>query len=187
MGRREGWIILLFVVLALVQLTYIALALMELHSSRPAFAQDDEINRQTLNGIRGVHVVIECLKPEIRGDELSEDWLRAETELRLRRAGIKVLSARENQMTPGRPSMYVSVSIVKYRYLPAYVYTCTVELLQDVYLVRAFKIRTGAVTWSVNTTGIAPKLEGIRNSTGELVDYFIAAYSSANRKREGHG
>jgi len=111
---------------------------------------------------------------------LAEDSLRADTELRLRTAGIKVLSARENQMTPGRPSMYVSVSIVKYRYLPAYVYTCTVELLQDVYLVRAFKIRTGAVTWSVTTTGIAPKVEDIRNSTGELVDYFIAAYSSAN-------
>jgi len=185
MGRREGWIILLFVVLAVVQLAYIALALIELHSSRPAFAQDDEIDRQTLRDLQGVHVVIECLKPGIRGDGLTEDWLRADTELRLQRAGIAILSERENQMTPGRPSMYVSISIVKYRYLPAYVYKCSVELLQDVYLVRAFKIRTWAVTWSVNTTGIAPKLEDIRNSTGELVDYFIAAYSSANRKRQG--
>lgn len=186
MGRREGWIILLFVVLAFVQLTYIALALMELHSSRPVFAQDDEIDRETLRDLRGVQVVIESLKPEIQGDGLAEDSLRTDTELRLRRAGIKVLSERENQMTPGRPSMYVTISIVKYRYLPVYVYKCSVELLQDVYLVRAFKIRTGAVTWSVNTTGIAPKLEAIRDSTGELVDYFIEAYSSANRKSEGH-
>jgi len=187
MGKRAGWIILIFVVLAMVQLTYIFLALMELHSSKPAFAQDDENNRRTLRGLRGVNVVIEFLKPQVKGERLTEDWLRADTELRLRGAGIEVLSKRENQMTPGRPSLYINVNILKYRYIPVYVYKSSLELVQDVYLVRAFEIRTGAVTWSVSTTGVAPKVEDVRTSMGELLDYFVNAYLSANPKeRDAH-
>ena len=186
MGKREGWIILIFMVLAVVQLIFIVLAVMELHSSKPAFAQDDEFNRQTLRGLKGVHVVIECLNPETKGGGLTEDRLRTDTELKLQKAGIKVLSERENQMTPGRPSMYVNISILKYRYFPVYVYKNSIELVQDVYLVRAYKIKTGAVTWSVSATGIAPKFEDIRTSMEDLVDYFINAYLSANPgDREG--
>jgi hypothetical protein len=73
-------------------------------------------------------------------------------------------------------------TIHKYRYFPVYVYKNSVELVQDVYLVRAFKVKTEAVTWSVTTTGIAPKLEDIRTSMEDLVDYFIRAYLSANPK-----
>jgi hypothetical protein len=182
MSKRAGWIILIFVVLAVVQLTYIVFALMELHSSKPAFAQDDESNRQTLHGLRGVHVVIEFPKPEIKGDGLTEGQLRNDAELKLQEAGIKVLSERENQMTPGRPTIYLNMNILKYRYFPVYVYKNSVELVQDVYLVRTFRVRTGAVTWSVSANGIAPKLEDVRTSMEDLVDYFINAYLSANSK-----
>jgi hypothetical protein len=186
MSKRAGWIILIFVVLAVVQLTYIAFALMEIHSSKPAFAQDDESNRQTLHGLRGIHVVIEFPKPEIKGDGLTEGQLRNDAELKLQEAGIKVLSERETQMTPGRPTIYLNMNILKYRYLPVYVYKNSVELVQDVYLVRTFRVRTGAVTWSVSANGIAPKLEDVRTSMEDLVDYFINAYLSANSKeREG--
>ncbi len=185
MGKRAGWIILMFVVLAMVQLTYIVLALMELRSSKPIFAQDDEVNRRTLRGVPGVNIVVEFLKPQIEGDILTADRLRTDTELKLRRAGIEVLSEMENQMTPGRPSLYINVHILKYRYIPVYVYKNSLELVQDVYLVRSFEIRTGAVTWSVSTTGVAPKVEDIRNSMGELIDYFISAYLSANSKERG--
>ena len=89
-------------------------------------------------------------------------------------------------MTPGRPTIYLNMNILKYRYLPVYVYKNSVELVQDVYLVRTFRVRTGAVTWSVSANGIAPKLEDVRTSMEDLVDYFINAYLSANSKeREG--
>ena len=182
MSKRAGWIILIFVVLAVVQLTYIVFALMELHSSKPAFAQDDESNRQTLHGLRGVQVVIEFPKPEITGDGLTEGQLRNDTELKLQKAGIKVLSERENQMTPGRPAIYLNMNILKYRHFPVYVYKNSVELVQDVYLVRARNIKMGAVTWSISTTGLAPKLEDIRTSMEDLMDNFIKAYLSVNPK-----
>jgi hypothetical protein len=182
MGKREAWIILIFMVLALAQWIFMVLALMELRSSKATFAQDDEFSRQSLRGLQGVHIVIESLTPEIKRDGFTADRLRADTEQTLQMSGIKVLSETENRMTPGRPYMYVHTTIHKYRYFPVYVYKNSVELVQDVYLVRAFKVKTEAVTWSVTTTGIAPKLEDIRTSMEDLVDYFIRAYLSANPK-----
>ncbi len=182
MGKREAWIILIFMVLALVQLIFMVLAFMELRSSKPAFAQDDEFSRQTLRGLQGVQIVIEPLRPEIKGDELTVDRLRTNTKQKLERAGIKVLSETENQMTSGKPYIYVHSNISKYRYFLGYIYTNRIELVQDVYLVRAHNIKTGAVTWSISTTGLAPKLEDIRTSMEDLVDYFIKAYLSVNPK-----
>ena len=187
MGKREAWIILIFMVLALAQLIFMFLVLMELRSLEPSFAQDDEFSRQTLRGLQGVQIVIEPLRPEIQGDGLTVDQLRTNTEQKLEMAGIKVLSETENQMVPGRAYIYVHSNISKYRYFPEYIYTNKVELVQDVYLVRAFNIKTGAVTWSISTTGIAPKLEDIRTSMEDLVGYFIEAYLSVNPKeRESH-
>ncbi|NIO20990.1 MAG: hypothetical protein GTN76_09680 [Candidatus Aenigmarchaeota archaeon] len=182
MGQRQAWIIFIFVALALVQLIFMLLALMELRSSKPAFAQDDDLNRQTLRGIQGVHIVIESLKPEISGDGLAEERLRVKTVKKLQAAGLKVLSETENQMTPGRPYIYVHSSVFKYRYFPLYIYNNKIELVQDAYLVRTINIRAEAVTWSVSATGLAPRLEAIRTSMERLLDYFIEAYLSANPK-----
>lgn len=182
MGKRIGWIIVIFMVMALVQLIFTVLGLIELRSLTPFFAQDDESSRQTLRGLQGVHVVIESVNPKIIGDRLTEDRLRADTEQKLEKAGIKVLSETENQMTPGRPYMYVNVNILKYKYFPAYIYNIRVEVVQDVYLVRLVNVKTGGVTWSINTAGIAPQLRDIRTSIENLLDYFIKTYSSVNPK-----
>jgi hypothetical protein len=103
-------------------------------------------------------------------------------EQKLQKAGIKVLSETENQMTPGRPYIYLNINILKYKYFPAYIYNIRVEVVQDVYLVRLFDVRTGGVTWSINTAGIAPQLREIRTSIESLVDYFAKAYLSVNQK-----
>jgi hypothetical protein len=180
MGKKVGWIIVIFMGMALVQLTFTVLGLIELRSLTPFFAQDDESSRQTLRGLQGVYVVIESVNPKIKGDGLTADGLRADMQLKLQRAGIEVLSEAENQTTPGRPYMYVNVNILKYRYFPAYIYNIRVEVVQDVYLVRLVDVRTGGVTWSINTAGIAPQLRDIRTSIEKLVDYFIETYSSVN-------
>lgn len=182
MGKRIGWIIVIFMGMALVQLIFTVLGLIELRSLTPFFAQDDESSRQTLRGLQGVHVVIESVNPKIKGDRLTADRLRADMEQKLEKAGIEVLSETENQMTPGRPYMYVNVNILKYKYFPAYIYNIRVEVVQDVYLVRLVDVKTGGVTWSINTAGIAPQLRDIRTSIENLLDYFIETYSSVNPK-----
>ena len=182
MGKREVWIILVIIALAVVQLIVFGLALMGLRSSKPAFALDDELSRQTLKGIQGVHVVIESLTPEIGGEELDKEGLRKGTVQKLEGGGITVLSEPEIQMTPGRPHIYVHTSILKYNYVPVYIYRNRVEFAQDVYLVRDYEVKTGAVTWSVSAIGLASKLEDIGASMEKLVDYFVEAYVSVNPK-----
>jgi hypothetical protein len=180
MEKRTAWIIFFFMILAFVQLAFTVSGLMELRSLKPFFAQDDELSRQTLRGLDGVHVVIEFVNPEIVGDGLTQDRLQADVELQLQEAGITVLSEAENQTTPGRPLMYMNVNILKYKYIPAYIYNIRLELVQDVYLVRSSNVKIGGVTWSINTAGIVPKLNDIKTSMENLVDYFAKAYLSAN-------
>ena len=148
------------------------------------FAHDDEFNRPTLRGLKGVYVLVEQLRPEIERGGLSKNQIQTDVELKLRMAGIKVLSKEESFDAPGRPWLYVNVNAFKAEDIGAYVYHVLVELNQDVYLARRppdfTKYKTS--TWSVSYLGIKSKLGDIRASVKDLVDMFINAYLSVNPK-----
>jgi len=182
MRKIEVWIIFLLMVLALVQLVFVGSAIMDLRSSEPVFAYDDELSRQSLHGLRGVEVVIELPNQEVKGRSPYAGLLLIEAEHRLRKAGIKLLSGKRTQIQTGRPCMYIHSSIITYKFFPFYIYQNRVELEQDVYLVRASKIRTRAVTWSVSATGLASELAELEKAVGDLVDYFTEAYLSVNKE-----
>jgi hypothetical protein len=69
---------------------------------RPA-AADDVLSRQTLRGISGISVVVENLKEQARQGGLHEEDIRTDVELKLRLAGVKVLTAPESTALPGSP------------------------------------------------------------------------------------
>ena len=167
-GRR--WIVLVFMVLGLVDLDSFVIA------------GNTEQESKSLHGLKGVYVLIEDLDTEIKQDGLTDSQLRTDTELRLRMAGIRVLSLEEAYVTPGRPWLLVNVNILKLRYIPTYVYNISVEFYQNVSLLRASNIRIPACTWDSSILGMNPKLEAIRSTTKKLVDRFINAYLSVNPK-----
>lgn len=170
MSKRKLWVVLIPLVLASFVLDC------------SVFALDNEFTRRTLRGLQGVKVVVEPLKWLIEQDGLTTKQLRKDTELKLRLAGIEVVSSEESSAMPGNPSLYVNSNVLKHKALNRYIFNILVELSQDVSLDRAPKIRTSAATWSVSVTGFSPDVGTVRDQLKELVDTFINAYLSANPK-----
>src|SRR5690349_8518843 len=73
----------------------------------PCGASDTEYSRKSLKGIDGVHVVVETLADAVKQDGLSAQDIQTDVELKLRLAGIKVLTQKENLAMPGYPCLYV--------------------------------------------------------------------------------
>ncbi len=59
------------------------------------FAGDHKVSRETLRGIKGIFVRVESLSSEIRKKGLNKQKIRTDVELKLGKAGIKVLSLEE--------------------------------------------------------------------------------------------
>jgi hypothetical protein len=156
--------------------------------SLAAAAEDDQYARSTLRGLPGVYVAVEALDPDIQKDGLTIAMLKADTELRLRMAGVKVLSREEWAKTRGGPVCYVDVSIVKDVALTdvldfdLYAFEVRVELHQDVSLLRDMTVKVLSPTWSVSYVGFTNTLPRIRTKVTQLVDTFIGAYQAVNPK-----
>jgi|SRR2546422_778763 len=146
---------------------------------------NDEFARNTLAGLRGVWVAVEKISEEAQRDGLDTTQIRTDVELKLRQAGITVLTRQEWVSTAAAPYLYVNVQAIKN---PAnvYAFSANVELRQRVTLVRNPAMSILATTWSA--TGFigmvgSQKLGSVRNDVRDLTDRFINAYLAANPKR----
>ena len=151
--------------------------------SSSAIAIDSEITRKTLVDIRGIHVFVENIQPNIEKYasrfKITKEQIQQDVEQRLKNAGIVVLSYNDWLKTAGRPMLYVNVNTHEYeKYW--YSYTISLAVQQGVMLETNPKIKTIATTWSIEMTGIANigTLDSIKTNTAYLVDRFINAYRS---------
>jgi hypothetical protein len=141
-----------------------------------AFPADNQATRKTLHDVQPIKVVVEPLKWSIENAGLKTRQLRNDTELKLRLAGIRVVSPND----PGKPSLRVNARVIKFGQRDRYIFNIAVEFVQTVSLGRRPQIKTDAVTWSTAVTGTSRKLSTVRDQVGELVDVFINAYLSVN-------
>jgi hypothetical protein len=146
-----------------------------------AFALDDDDARQSLRGLQGVGVLIEKLNPEVEQSGLSSESIQGDVELKLRLAGIRVLS-REESLRTRAPILYVNVNMITGpsigRIMP---FSISVAVTQRISLERDSTIRLRVPTWSVDATG-TQDASTIRNTIKDFADRFINAYLSVNPK-----
>lgn len=152
-----------------------------------ASAQDVDASRRTLVGLQGMQVGIEALKPELERLGLARTTLQTDVELRLRVAGLKVLSPDQRLDAPGRPILYVQVSAMTVQVADGlYGYTVKVALLQDVRLNRDSTIATVATTWDsgpiLGLVGEDNLANHVRGVVRDAVDKFANAFLAANPK-----
>jgi len=149
-----------------------------------AYAQDIEQTRNALRGLSGVYVMPENPLDDdaIRGG-LSKDAIRNEVELKLRQAGIRVLSTEEWEQAPGKPYLQVWPKVLKGVVLGGYIYHISVEFKQHVSLMRTPDIKVFGATWSTEHMGYTPDLKDIRDRMKDRVEKFIDAYLSVNPKK----
>lgn len=153
-------------------------------------AADDEIQRKTLAGLQGVAVeVVPLDDPQVERDGLSPSAIQTDVELRLRQAGIPVLSREQSFRTPGKPFLVLSIGALKATPssgLDIYPYSIKLTFEQLVILARSPGTRGLAVTWSATgKTGVVgrERLSTIRDNVRDMVDQFINAYLAANPKK----
>src|SRR2546426_5377535 len=146
--------------------------------------EDDEYTRKTLAGLT-MYVLVEHIPDEAERDGLDTTQIRTDVELKLRQAGITVLTQQEWLSTAAAPYLYVNVQAIKNR-ANVYAFSANVELRQRVTLVRNPAMSILATTWSA--TGFigmvgSQKLGSVRNDVRDLTDRFINADLAANPKR----
>jgi biotin operon repressor len=137
-------------------------------------------------GIQGVHVIVEDLQPSLKdyGQKfsLSNTQIEKDVEIRLRAAGIDVFTREQWLKTIGRPLLYINVNTHDDKFRVAY--DIRIDLKQIVSMEANPDIKTLAPTWAINMTGMAniDNLDVIRTNVGTLVDRFIKAYWTVNKK-----
>ena len=154
----------------------------------PVLAQgDSERSRETLRGLpAAVFVLIETLHPDLESDGLSETQLQTDVELKLRLAGIKVLTREQHllQDEDGQAYLYLSINSLKDQ-SGFYSLCIDLSLNQNVRLVRNFQLVQSVSTWSMGSvmTGGENRLrQAVRDSVKDRVDEFINAFLSVNPK-----
>jgi len=164
--------------------TLAALALLFAAVASPLVGQGEE----TLAGLKGVSVYVERIKDEVQRAGLEENQIRTDVELRLRQAGVPVLTKQQSFDSAGSPLLDVDVHAVKVTNEGVesfYIFHVLIELNQSVRLVRKPSLRVHATTWATGgTVGAiaADKLGSIRDIVRDQVDQFINAYLAANPK-----
>jgi hypothetical protein len=166
MGKKR--IILLAVAISVISLCAIPFA----------FAEDKEITRLTLRGIKEVCVVIESIEPEIENLGLTQAQVRSDVEAKLREANIAVAP----DVQRGRPAVYLYVQVMRPEKINRLFYSVSLSLLQNVVLERDPNIKTNTDTWLVRVLGMSSGTEAIRSEIRSLLDQFIEDYRKVNQK-----
>ena len=157
-------------------------------SGAGSWALDDELSRATLRGVEGVHVVVEDVRPDVERAGLTRQQLQTDVELRLRKAGMRVLTRAERLEMPGAPWLYIDVNVALRSDPPVELtaFNIYVELKQEASLKTTGSLAIVS-TWSVGAVGGggSKRLANLRSTVRDLVDQFINAYLSVHPRPAG--
>jgi len=165
-----------------------ALALLSATVVSPLVGQgDDEDTRKTLAGLDGVQVWVGSTPDGAQRDGLDTVQLRTDVELKLRQAGIPVLSEQQSLSKVGAPGLALRLDVFRNPGIPLYAFRVKVEVQQVVRLARNPTLIVRAATWSstgdIGTVGQTTLGSYVRETVRDQMDQFINAYLAANPKR----
>ena len=103
--------------------------------------------RDTLRGLREISVLVEYLPDDVEREGLNRDHLQRDIELRLRQAGLHVLTISEVANSPGAPYLYVAVYPITTPSVTLNAYAVALTLKQLVQLSRNPTTELFATTW----------------------------------------
>ena len=159
----------------------LVVGLLTMAMGRPVMGYDNENTRATLKGISGVQVLVEYFNENAKNAGFDTRTFQTDMELKLRLAGIKVLTEKESFAAPGSPYLYLSVSpVISKKRGPNFPYAIDLELNQTVRLVRDPSIEAPGETWSIGSIGHGD-IPHIRESVKDYMDEFINAWLSVNQ------
>src|SRR6266566_2366190 len=129
-------------------------------------ALDDEMTSQSLMGLYGITVMVPPITPDPDPDGLKRDQIQTEAELRIHKAGIKILTDTEMMKIRNFPYLSVNINAVKGKNSEIYNYNIKVELYKQDILNPEDVEETNEITfallmpiknWSYELTGSASR------------------------------
>jgi hypothetical protein len=165
------------------------MAILLLTVTSAAAQGDDKYSRRSLMGLKGVYVLVTILPAEAEAGGLNRSAIQTDVELKLRQAGIKVLTETEATAVPGAPSLYVEATLPGGKGTTTTgLYACSLNVrLEQIVRLERDPI-TGilaATTWSApGIVGMVGQenLRMLRDTIKDMVDQFINAWLSVNPK-----
>jgi len=142
-------------------------------------AQGGESDWEALKGLTGCYVVVESLLPRERAAGFQEEDFKTKAELKLRMAGVRVLTQEESLLVEGRPYLYINVNTTADGTVKSTSFSVHVSLLEVV-----TTARTGpavAVIWRATATGWG-SVEHVLGSLDRRMDEFLNDWLKANPK-----
>ena len=141
--------------------------------------------RDTLRGLSEISVLVEYLPDDVEREGLNREHLQRDIEVRLRQAGLHVLTISEVANSPGAPYLYVAVYPITGPSLNSNAYVVALTLKQLVQLSRDPMTELFATTWEgpIHFSLASDSRElGIRSRTLDAVGRFIVDYRDVNSK-----
>ena len=149
----------------------------------PGVSQALTDEQKALGGLKGLYVSVDDIQPEVKRLGITKDQIKTDVELRLRKAGVKVLTEKECTATPGSPFLYVNVNTNIVPTSAIFSYAISVGLKEAVMLNRDMGV--SATIWERTVVGNIEKskISKIRETIGDGVDIFLNDYLAANQKQ----
>ena len=135
-------------------------------------------DRYGLRGISSVWVLIESLGPEEASIGLADDTVRTDVELRLKSAGLRVISPEKAKKIAVKDNsfLYVNVAVAS----DGLAATVLAQFAQGTYLLRNSLPISTAFTWTDVSTLLRPSLDSVRSEINDLVDKFLREWLKQN-------
>ena len=141
--------------------------------------------RDTLRGLKEITVLVEYLPDDVEREGLNREHLQHDIEVRLRQAGLHVLTISEVANSPGAPYLYVAVYPITGPSVNSNAYAVALTLKQLVQLSRNPTTELFATTWEgpmqLSSQGDHRVLD-IRTRILDAVGRFIIDYRDVNSK-----
>ena len=141
--------------------------------------------RDTLRGLKEISVLVEYLPDDVEREGLNREHLQRDIEVRLRQAGLHVLTISEVANLPGAPYLYVAVYPIIGPSINVNTYAVALTLKQLVQLSRNPSTELFATTWEgpIHLSSLSDsRVLDIRSKIFDAVGRFIVDYRDVNSK-----
>jgi hypothetical protein len=147
------------------------------------------LGKESLRGLKGVYVLVEPFDPEVEAAGLWKTQIQTDTELKLRKVGIRVASESESA-NPAFGTLYINVAThaLKGSNANLFAFDIVIEVDQQVQLIRrgpaspALPAATYQVAGGVGTVGVNHLRDDLRGSISDKIDVFLNDYLAMNPK-----
>ena len=159
----------------------LVVVLLTMAMGRPVMG-DGIFQRASLKGISGVRVLVEGFNESAKSAGFDARTFQTDMELKLRLAGIKVLTKKEWLAAPGSPYLNLNLKPLSPKERePIFPFAIDLVLRQDISLVRdPINAVISGATWSIDGIGYG-SIPYIRDSVKHYMDRFINAWLSENK------